>query len=146
MHFSGSVHSTRSAASTFKSGVTDTKSLDGNDDDGAGAGGGPVLGRRRQLDAVRNRVTSASHLILEYYAETTGRRLADVLEVRYQRTILTTGGGRFGQGHSADNTGRGRKNALRMWSIRPHGHAVLLTCNLEGAEGDTLRAVWYDVD
>ncbi|CAM9791582.1 unnamed protein product [Pylaiella littoralis] len=81
MHFSGSVHSTRSAASTFKSGVTDTKSLDGNDDDGVGAGGGPVLGRRRQLDAVRNRVTSASRLILEYYAETTGRRLADVLEV-----------------------------------------------------------------
>lgn len=84
MHFSGSVHSTRSASSTLKSGLTD-KSLDGNDDDaagiGVGAGGGPVLGRRRQLDAVRNRITSASHVILEYYAETTGRRLADILQV-----------------------------------------------------------------
>ncbi|CAN0432812.1 unnamed protein product, partial [Ectocarpus fasciculatus] len=43
--------------------------------------GGPVLGRRRQLDAVRNRVSAAARFILEYYAETTGRRLADVLQV-----------------------------------------------------------------
>lgn len=97
MHFSGSVHSTRSA-STLKSGVTD-KSLDGNDDDatGAGAGGGPVLGRRRQLDAVRNRITSASHLILEYYAETTGRRLADALQVLVS-CYLTKEGGRERRG------------------------------------------------
>ncbi|CAN0059941.1 unnamed protein product, partial [Hapterophycus canaliculatus] len=83
MHFSGSVHSTRSASSTLKSAVTD-RSIETGEDEAAAvaaaAGGGPVLGRRRQLDAVRNRVSSASLSILEHYAETAGRRLADVLQ------------------------------------------------------------------
>lgn len=84
MHFSGSVHSTRSASSTLKSAVTD-RSMETGEDEAAAAvafagGGGPVLGRRRQLDAVRNRVSTASLSILEHYAETTGRRLADVLQ------------------------------------------------------------------
>lgn len=116
MHFSGSVHSTRSASSTLKSvGATtggggvvgggaaaDDRSLDGGgggDDDSAGAnsagGGVSALGRRRQLDAVRSRVSSAALFILEHYAETTGRKLADVLEVC------------FGVGEVAEARGRG---------------------------------------
>lgn len=80
-HFSSSIHSTRSA-STLLSGVTD-RSLDGDDDSSVAmaAGVGGVLERRRQLDAVRNRVSLASLSILEHYAETTGRILADVLQV-----------------------------------------------------------------
>lgn len=83
MHFTGSIHSTRSVTSTLKSAATE-KSIEGDDDAAAAAGrGGLVLGRRRQLDAVRNRVSAAARFILEYYAETTGRRLADVLQVRF---------------------------------------------------------------
>eukprot|EP00752_Nemacystus_decipiens_P003214 g2975.t1 len=95
MHFSGSMHSTRSASSTLKSvGATagaagpDDGGGGGDDDSasasvggGSGGGGGPPLGRRRQLDAVRHRVSAAALVILEHYAETAGRRLADVLEV-----------------------------------------------------------------
>ncbi|CAM9459336.1 unnamed protein product [Ectocarpus sp. 8 AP-2014] len=83
MHFTGSIHSTRSVTSTLKSAATE-KSMEGDDDAAGGGGGGrggPMLGRRRQLDAVRNRVSAAARFILEYYAETTGRRLADVLQV-----------------------------------------------------------------
>lgn len=95
MHFSGSVHSTRSASSTLKSvGATAGGGGGGGGDDddstasaanaaGGGGGGALSLGRRRQLDAVRSRVSSAALFILEHYAETTGRRLADVLEVGY---------------------------------------------------------------
>lgn len=97
MHFSGSVHSTRSASSTLKSvGATTATAAadDGGDDDSASAntagGGGLSLGRRRQLDTVRSRVSAAALFILEHYAESTGRKLADVLEVRscFVRVIM----------------------------------------------------------
>lgn len=95
-HFSSSVHSTPSV----QSGVTD-RSLYADDDSAAasaaaaaaaaasatglatlgGTGGLGMLERRRHLDAVRNRVSVASLSILEYYAETAGRRIANVLQV-----------------------------------------------------------------
>lgn len=93
-HFSSSIHSTPSV----QSGVTD-RSLYADDDSAAaaaaaaaaasatglatlgGTGGLGMLERRRHLDAVRNRVSVASLSILEYYAETAGRRIADVLQV-----------------------------------------------------------------
>lgn len=89
-HFSSSIHSTRSA-STLLSGLTE-RSMELDEDAAAvaaaaaaaGVGGGSwgVLGRRRQLDAVRNRVSAASLRILDHYAEATGRGLADALQVR----------------------------------------------------------------
>lgn len=83
-HFSSSVHSTRSVASSaLHSTYTDTRSLEGlGDDDSAAAGGAAfVIERRRQADAVRNRLAAAALSILESYAETAGQRLADVLQV-----------------------------------------------------------------
>ena len=89
MHFSGSMHSTRSASSTLKSvggtagGTAGADDGSGGGDDDSAGGGGLSLGRRRQLDAVRSRVSAAALFVLEHYAETTGRRLADILEVRF---------------------------------------------------------------
>lgn len=98
--------------------AADDKSFDdGGDDDSAnanaaGSGGALSLGRRRQLDAVRSRVSSAALFILEYYAETTGRKFADVLDVR---AILFWGG--------ACGHGRGQTEVV-CWKVRGSGWGV----------------------
>lgn len=80
------MHSTRSAgSSTLHSAYTD-RSFEGDDDSATASGGMGgavvVLERRRQVDTVRNRVSAVSLSILDHYAEATGRKLADALQVR----------------------------------------------------------------
>lgn len=133
MHFSGSVHSTRSASSTLKSvGATAaaaaTTDDGGADDDSASAnaasGGGALsLGRRRQLDAVRNRVSAAALFILEHYAETTGRRFADVLEVSF---FFCSGSGQ--KGFDTTVVHRGGVRSLLLREVPPGGGDASVLC------------------
>lgn len=71
--------------------------------------------RRRQTDAVRNRVSAASLNILDHYAETTGRKMSDLLQVGDRQKRVTRGGVGFVQGRTGIGAlGKGRQFGRKL--------------------------------